>query len=174
LPENAEQSHYRVEPLGQQHNRKAFSSGVEPLDRYLRERARQDARRRVAAPFVLCEGQSYVVLGYYTLSALSIDVGAWPEDVARKLPHYPVVPATLLGRLAVDTSLRGKGMGEYLLMDALRRALVASRQVAAVAVIVDAKDDNAVAFYRRYEFIPFADQVNRLFLPMGTIEQLFS
>ena len=174
MPENAKQSDYRVEPLGQHHNRKAFSSGVEPLDRYLREQAGQDARRRAAAPFVLCEGQSNVVLGYYTLSALSIDVGAWPEDVARKLPHYPVVPATLLGRLAVDTSLRGKGMGEYLLMDALRRALVASRQVAAVAVIVDAKDDNVVAFYRRYGFIPFADQANRLFLPMGTIEQLFS
>jgi ribosomal protein S18 acetylase RimI-like enzyme len=174
LPENAKQSDYRVEPLGQQHNRKAFSSGVEPLDRYLREQAGQDARRRVAAPFVLCGGQSNVVLGYYTLSALSIDVGAWPEDVARKLPHYPVVPATLLGRLAVDRSLRGKGIGEYLLMDALRRALIASRQVAAVAVIVDAKDDNAVAFYRRYGFIPFADQANRLFLPMGTIEQLFS
>ena len=173
MPENAKQSKYRVEPLGQQHNRKAFSSSVERLDRYLREQAGQDARRRVAAPFVLCEGESNVVLGYYTLSALSIDVGAWPEEVARKLPHYPVVPATLLGRLAVDKSRRGKGMGEYLLMDAMRRALIASRQVAAVAVIVDAKDDNAVAFYRRYEFIPFADQANRLFLPMGTIEHLF-
>ena len=174
MPENAKQSDYRVEPLGQHHNRKAFSSGVEPLDHYLREQAGQDARRRVAAPFVLREGESDAVLGYYTLSALSIDVGAWPEDVARKLPRYPVVPATLLGRLAVDRSLRGRGMGEYLLMDALRRALIASRQVAAVAVIVDAKDDNAVAFYRRYGFIPFADQANRLFLPMGTIEQLFS
>jgi ribosomal protein S18 acetylase RimI-like enzyme len=174
LPENAKQSDCRVEPLGQHHNRKAFSSGVEPLDRYLRERAGQDARRRVAAPFVLREGERDAVLGYYTLSALSIDVGAWPEDVARKLPHYPVVPATRLGRLAVDRSLRGRGMGEYLLMDGLRRALIASRQVAAVAVIVDAKDDNAVAFYRRYGFIPFADQANRLFVPMGTIEQLFS
>ena len=65
-------------------------------------------------------------------------------------------------------------MGEYLLMDALRRALIASRQVAAVAVIVDAKDDNAVAFYRRYGFILFADQANRLFLPMGSIERVFS
>jgi GNAT superfamily N-acetyltransferase len=174
LPENAKQSDYRVEPLGEQHSRKAFLSGVEPLDRYQREQAGQDTRRRVAAPFVLREGESNVVLGHYTLSALSIDVGAWPEDVARKLQHYPLVPATLLGRLAVHASLRGKGMGEYLLMDALRPALVASRQVAVVAVIVDAKDDNAVTFYRRYGFIPFADQANRLFLPMGTIEQLFS
>ncbi len=130
-------------------------------------------RRRVAAPFVLCEGESNAVLGYYTLSALSVDVGAWPEAVARRLPRYPVVPATLLGRLAVDRRLRGKGAGEHLLMDALRRALGASREVASVAVVVDAKDDNAATFYRRYDFIPFADPANRLFLPMATIERLF-
>ena len=165
---------YRVEVLTRQHDRKAFSCGVEPLDRYLKEQARQDARKRVAAPFVLCEGASNKVLGYYTLSALSIGVGAWPDDVARRLPRYPVVPATLLGRLAVDRHLRGKRMGEHLLMDALHRALLASRDVASVAVVVDAKDDAALAFYRRYGFIPFADLPNRLFLPMGTIEQLFA
>jgi len=173
LPESLQPKDYRVEALGKQHNRSGFSCGAEPLDRYLREQAGQDARKRVAAPFVLCEGKSNAVLGYYTLSALSVDIGAWPEDVARKLPRYPVVPATLLGRLAVDGRLRGKGMGEYLLMDALRRALIASRQVAAVAVIVDAKDAS-VAVYRRYGFILFADEPNRLFLPMGTIEALFA
>lgn len=164
---------YRVEALAKQHDRLGFSCGVESLDRYLREQARQDARKHVAAPFVLCEGGSNAVLGYYTLSALSIDVGAWLAHVARKLPKYPVVPATLLGRLAVDLCLRGKGVGEHLLMDALRRALEASREIASVAVVVDAKDENAVAFYRRYEFIPFADQANRLFLPMSIIAQLF-
>ena len=174
MPEAADQTNYRVEALGKQHDRSAFSCGVEPLDRYIKEQAGQDARKRVAAPFVLCEGDSNTLLGYYTLSALSIDVGTWPEDIARKLPRYPAVPATLLGRLAVDKSQRGKGMGEFLLMDALRRALVASRQVAAVAVIVDAKDGGAISFYSRYEFIPFADQPNRLFLPMGTIERLFA
>lgn len=174
MPEAADQTDYRVEALARQHDRKGFSCGVEPLDRYLRDQAGQDARKRVAAPFVLCAGTSNTVLAYYTLSALSIDVGAWPEDVARKLPRYPVVPATLLGRLAVDKSQRGKGRGEFLLMDALRRALVASRQVAAVAVIVDAKNDNALTFYRRYEFIPFADEPNRLYLPMGVIERLFA
>jgi predicted GNAT family N-acyltransferase len=174
LPESSQQTGVRVEALGRQHDRKGFSCGVEPLDRYLRDQAGQDARKRVAAPFVLCEGKSDEVLGYYTLSGLSVDVGAWPEDVARKLPRYPVIPATLLGRLAVDARLRGKGMGEHLLMDALRRALEASREVASVAVVVDAKDDNAVAFYRRYEFIPLRDQPNRLFLPMGTIERLFA
>jgi len=174
LSEALRQTDFRIEPLARLHDRSGFFCGVEPLDRYLREQAGQDARKRVAAPFVLCKGKSNAVLGYYTLSALSIDVGTWPEDVARKLPRYPVVPVTLLGRLAVDRALRGTGMGVHLLMDALRRALIASRQVAAVAVLVDAKDDNAVAFYHRYEFIQFADQPNRLFLPMETIERLFT
>ena len=174
MPEAPKPTDYRVEALCKQHERSGFSCGVEPLDRYLREQAGQDARKRAAAPFVLCEGKSNAVLGYYTLSALSVDVGAWPENVARKLPRYPVVPATLLGRLAVDRRLRGKRMGEYLLMDAPRRALVTSRELASVAVIVDAKDDNALAFYRRYGFIPFADEPKRLFLPMGTIERLFA
>ena len=111
MPEASKQTGYRVGALTKQHDRSGFSCGIEPLDRYLREQAGQDARKRVAAPFVLCERTSNAVLGYYTLSALSIDVGAWPEDVARKLPRYPVVPATLLGRLAVDRRLRGKGMG---------------------------------------------------------------
>ena len=172
MPKSSQQADYRVEPLGKQHDRSAFSCGVEPLDRYLREQARQDARRRVAAPFVLCEGKSNAVLGYYTLSALSVDVGAWPEDVAARLPKYPLVPATLLGRLAVDTRLRGKGAGGHLLMDALRRAFQASREVASVAVVVDAKGA-AASFYRRYHFISFADHAGKLFLPMAVIEQLF-
>lgn len=173
MPRIPQQSNYRVEPLSKQHDRSAFSSGIEPLDRYLREQARQDARKRVAAPFVLCEGKSNQVLGYYTLSALSIDIGAWPDDVAKKLPKYPLVPATLLGRLAIDARLRGKGIGEHLLIDALRRALAASREVASVAVIVDAKDEGAVAFYGHYEFISFADEPSRLFLPMALIEGMF-
>ena len=173
MPKAPHPADYRVEPLGRQHDRSAFSSGVEPLDRYLLERAGQDARRRVAVPFVLCEGKSNAVLGYYTLSALSVDVGAWPENVAQKLPKYPLVPATLLGRLAIDTRLRGKGAGEHLLMDALHKALQVSRDVASVAVVADAKDDAAVSFYRHYGFISFADQPRRLFLPMAVIEKLF-
>ena len=74
-----------------------------------------------------CEGEGNTVLGYYTLSAISVDIGEWPETVARKLPRYPVVPATLLGRLAIDRRLQGQGAGEYLLMDALHRSLQASR-----------------------------------------------
>jgi GNAT superfamily N-acetyltransferase len=174
VPGTSDRTDSRVEALGKQHDRSGFSCGVEPLDRYLRHQAGQDARKRVAAPFVLCEGKSSNVLGYYTLSALSIDVGEWPDDMARKLPRYPLVPATLLGRLAVDARLQGKGAGEYLLMDALRRALEASRDVASVALVVNAKDARTVSFYERYGFMSFIDQPRRLFLPMAVIERLFA
>ncbi len=164
---------YRVEALGQQHDRSGFSCGNEPLDHYLRAQAGQDARKRVAAPFVLCEGTSNTALGYYTLSAVSVDIGEWPETVARKLPRYPIVPSTLLGRFAIDRRSQGQGAGAYLLVDALHRSLQASRQVASLALLVDAKDERAVTFYRHYEFLPFADQSTRLFLPMSVIEKLF-
>ena len=169
-----EEVRYRVEALGKQHDRSEFSCGSAPLDQYLSAQAGQDARKRVAVPFVLCEGERNTVLGYYTLSAISVDVGEWPETVAKKLPRYPVVPATLMGRLAIDKRLQGQGAGEYLLMNALHRSLRASRQVAAVAVIVDAKNEDAVGFYRHYEFVPFKDRPDRLFLSMGIIEKLFA
>jgi hypothetical protein len=89
VPESLKQKDYRVESLGKQNDRSVFVCGVEPLDRCLRKQAGQDARKRVAAPFVLCEGKSNAVVGHYTLSALSVDAGAWPEDVARKLPSIP-------------------------------------------------------------------------------------
>ena len=174
MPEKKGDTRYRVEALGKQHDRSGFTCGSEPLDTYLRVQAGQDARKRVAATFMLCEGDSHTVIGFYTLSALSVDIGAWPEHVAKKLPRYPVVPATLLGRLAIDRQRQGRGAGEYLLMDALHRSWQASRQVASVAVVVDAKDSRAVEFYTRYDFTPFVDPPIRLFLPMIVIEQLFA
>jgi len=174
LPEKQGDTPYRIEALGKQHDRSGFTCGSEPLDTYLRVQTGQDARKRVAATFVLCEGDSHTVRGFYTLSAVSVDIGAWPEHVAKTLPRYPVVPATLLGRLAIDRQRQGRGAGEYLLMDALHRSWQASRQVASVAVVVDAKDSRAVEFYTRYNFTPFVDPPIRLFLPMSVIEQLFA
>ena len=174
MPGGKKETPYRIDTLGTQHDRSGFTCGSEPLDTYLRVQVGQDARKRVAATCVLCEGKDNTVLGFYTLSAISVDIGSWPEDVAKKLPRYPVVPATLLGRLAIDRQLQGRGAGEHLLMDALHRSWQASRQVASVAVVVDAKDGPAVKFYKRYEFIPFDDLPTRLFLPMSVIEQLFS
>jgi predicted GNAT family N-acyltransferase len=174
LPGEKRDTLYRVEALGKQHDRSGFTCGSEPLDRYLGVQAGQDARKRVAATFVLCEGESNKVIGFYTLSAVSVDIGAWPENVAKKLPRYPAVPATLLGRLAIDRKFQGKGASEHLLMDALHRSLQASRQVASVAVVVDPKDSRAAEFYKHYDFTPLADPPIRLFLPMSVIEKLFS
>jgi len=163
-----------VEPLGKQHDRARFSCGNPSLDEYLKVRARQDARRYVAAPFVLVPSAGETtILGYYTLSSFAIDLAELPPGTARKLPAYPNVPVTLLGRLAVDARNAGKGLGEFLLMDALHRSFAQSSQIAAVAVVVDAMDDSAVRFYKHFNFTPFPERPARLFLPMPTIAVLF-
>ncbi|MDX8461800.1 GNAT family N-acetyltransferase [Mesorhizobium sp. VK2B] len=160
----------RVEVLGPQHVRSAFESGVEPLDRYLRLQAGQDARKNIAAPFVLVMPDG-AIAGYYTLSSTAVNVGEWPAETVRKLPRYPFVPATLLGRLAVDRRQQGRGYGRYLLADALHRSL--RSEIASFAVIVDAKDENARRFYERESFLPFPDQPMKLFRPMADIAGLF-
>ena len=162
----------QVEPLGRQHDRAAFRCGAEALDRYLRQQARQDADKRVAAPFVAVRPPSGRVLGYYTLSASVLTLADLPDDLTRKLPRYPQRPVTLLGRLAVDQSTKGQGLGEHLLLDALHRSLAHADQIAAMAVVVDAKDEAAAAFYRHYGFLTLQAQTSRLFVPMVTVAQL--
>lgn len=161
-----------VEPLGRQHDRTAFHCGEEALDRYLKQQARQDAEKRVAAPFVAVSPPDTRVFGYYTLSASVLTVADLPDDLARKLPRYPQLPVTLLGRLAVDQSARGQGLGEHLLLDALNRSLTHADQIAAMAVVVDAKNEAAAAFYRHYGFAPLQAQPRRLFVPMRLVAQL--
>lgn len=111
------------------------------------------------------------VAGYYTLSSTAVLLAELPSTVARKLPRYPLIPATLLGRLAVDRRYQGRGYGRFLLADALYRAV--RNEVASFAVIVDAKDENARSFYARESFLPFPDQPLKLFRPMSDIEALF-
>jgi predicted GNAT family N-acyltransferase len=172
LSRELEERQLVFEPLGQKHDRAAFSCGVDALDTYLQKQAGQDAKKHAAAPFVLTpDGKT--IAGYYTLSQYAIDLGEVPEEVAKKLPRYPAVPATLLGRLAVSSDFRGKGLGEKLLMDALYRSLKLSEQVASTGVVVDAKDEAARAFYRKYGFLELPKISRRLSLPMGTIEKLF-
>lgn len=154
------------------HRRDSFHSGVPELDDYLHRQAGQDARRKVAVPFVVA-GAGGTILGYYTLSAYSARAAALPEAFARRLPRYPLLPATLLGRLAVDANSRGLGLGRFLLMDALHRSWRNTREVAAVCVIVDALDDRAKEFYLHHEFRALADHPAKLFLPMATIEKAF-
>jgi GNAT superfamily N-acetyltransferase len=160
----------RVEVLGPRHDRNSFASGVDPLDRYFRTQAGQDARKNLAAPFVLVLPDG-TIAGYYTLSSTAVQLGELPEKAVRKLPRYPLVPATLLGRLAVDHRHRGKGYGRFMLADALYRAM--RSEIASFAVIVDAKDDNARRFYQRESFLPLPDQPMKLFRPMADIAQLF-
>lgn len=164
---------YRIEALGKAHDRSGFSCGSAALDRYLHQQARQDAEKNTAAPFVLTAAPAPQVLGYYTLSASVVNASDLPDTLAKKLPRYPQLPVTLLGRLAVDDSMKGQGIGQLLLMDALRRSLGAAANIAAMAVLVDAKDDAAKAFYRHFSFLPLLGQPRRLFLPMKTVAGLF-
>jgi GNAT superfamily N-acetyltransferase len=124
----------------------------------------------MAAPFVLVLLDG-TIAGYYTLSATSVQLGELPAQTVRKLPRYPLVPATLLGRLAVDRRHQGKGYGRFLLGDALHRA--ARSEIASFAVIVDAKDESARRFYERESFLPFPDQPMKLFRPMTDVRRLF-
>jgi GNAT superfamily N-acetyltransferase len=160
----------RVEPPGSGYDRSGFESGVEALDRYFRKQAGQNARKNMAAPFVLLLPDG-TISGYYTLSSTSVQLGELPEKTVRKLPRYPLVPATLLGRLAVDRRQQGKGYGRFLLADALYRA--AQSEIASFAVIVDAKDESARRFYARESFLPLPDQPMKLFRPMADIRRLF-
>lgn len=153
------------------HDRSAFACGAPALDRYIREHASQDVKRDVARVFVAVAGEGAIVRGYYTLSAASFQRDSLPAEQAKRLPRYPV-PAALLGRLAVDESTKGKGLGAFLLMDALNRLLLATQTLAVHALVVDAKDEAAAAFYRKYGFIPFPDSGRRLFLPMATVRRL--
>jgi ribosomal protein S18 acetylase RimI-like enzyme len=167
-----EKPKFVIEPLGPKHDRAAFSCGVEFLDAYLRKQAGQDFKKRTAVPFVLTPDGS-TIAGYYTLSQYAVQLADVPPEVTKKLPKYPMVPTTLLGRLAVSTAFRGQGHGETLLIDALYRILQHSREVASAGVIADAKDAGAISFYTKYGFLELPRVERRLFLPRGTVEELF-
>jgi len=160
----------RVEALGPQHDRSSFASGAEALDRHLRTQASQDARKNIAAPFVLVVPDGSIA-GYYTLSATGVILTEFPAEITRRLPRYPLVPATLLGRLAVDRRYQGLGYGRFLLADALHRAV--RGEIASFAVVVDAKDEAARRFYARESFLTFPDHPMKLFRPMADIRRLF-
>jgi len=155
------------------HDRSSFSSGVPELDDYFRERASQDAKRKVAAPFVMLNHERRI-LGYYTLSAYGVRVGELPPPFAKKLPKYPLIPATLLGRLALSREHQGQKLGRLLLMDALHRSWKNSAQVASVGVVAEAIDEAARTFYLHHQFIPLLEHPRKLFIAMGTIERAFA
>ncbi|SCC94038.1 putative GCN5-related N-acetyltransferase [Thiomonas sp. X19] len=157
---------FLIAALDAAHDRSTFDSGTPALDRYLREQVTQDIRRRVAACFAALTNEQRIA-GYYTLATASVPLGDLPVGISRKLPRYPAVPTIRMGRLAVDQAFKGQGLGSALLANALRRA--ASSEIVAFAMIVDAKDDEAAAFYRHHGFIALPDSPLTLFLPLSTV-----
>jgi predicted GNAT family N-acyltransferase len=155
-----------------EHNKTSFNCGIQELDRYFTEQAGQDMRRHIAVTYVLNELSSNDIIGYHTLSATSIELKNLSEQEIKKLPRYPLLPATLIGRLAIDTKYQGQGMGQLLLIHALKISLETSRNVASLAVIVDAKNDKAAQFYQHFGFIQFSDKADKLFLPLETIRKM--
>ena len=156
---------FQIAPLEKRHDRTRFHSGSEPLDRYFRDHVMQDIRRRITACFLALTGEQWIA-GFYTLASASVLLSDLPASLSRKLPRYPSVPAIRLGRLAVDRNFKGRGLGGALLAEALERALRA--EIAAYALVVDAKDESAAAFYQHHGFIRLSGQALKLFLPLAT------
>ena len=160
-----------VKLLEKKFNKNDFHCGYSLLDDYLKKQARQDVDRDLSACVVLVD-EADTVIGYYTLSANSIKREDFPENLLKKMPSsYSDLPAVLLGRLAIDKSLQGKGYGEILLIDALKRCYEISESLGTIAVIVDPIDEKAQKFYDKYGFILLPTS-KKMFLPMKTIKQL--
>lgn len=143
-----------------------FSCRTPVFDSYLKERAGQDMRRRVATVVLMRMDEEPAIVGYYAVSSSSIALSDVPEAMRKRLPRYPMIPAVLIGRLALDHRYEGKGLGRLLLIDALER--VVRLDVAVWGVVVDAIDENATRFYERFGFIRLDDDPDRLILPIET------
>jgi len=155
-----------IEPLSQDHDRAAFDCGNEALNGYLKRQASQHMKRRISRVFVARRpADSKRILGYYTLSSLSIELSSLPEQMAGKLPKHPL-PAALIGRLAVATSSKSQGYGGLLLADAIKRTLAVSTEIAIYALVVDSIDEHAESFYRHFGFQQLEPHKPRLWLPL--------
>jgi ribosomal protein S18 acetylase RimI-like enzyme len=154
---------FTTAPLGS-HIRTEFSCGVPELDRYFREIVSQDIKRRVSNCFVALDDAG-TVAGYYTLAATSLPMTELTPEETKRLPRYPLLPAGLIGRLAVDERFRGQGLGSSLIVDAVARSM--RSEPAIFALVVDAKDAAALRFYQHLGFRGFLSQPMRLFLPIA-------
>ena len=161
-----------IEPLAPSHDRASFHCGASSLDAYLKTQAGQDQRRKANAVFVMVElGFPTTVLGYFTLCATGLAQGIVPAEARKHVPRYPLVSATLLGRLAVAKPRQGQGLGAILLAHALRKAYDSADSVGSSMVVVDAIDENAARFYAAHGFVRLPDSM-RLILPMRVIGKL--
>ena len=162
---------YVCEPLGNQHDRTQFDCGVSALYDYLAKYAKQDMKRKASAVFVLIDrAEPKRVIGFYTLCATSVALAELPEEVTRKLPRYPEIPAILVGRLARDVN--HPGVGALLLSDAITRCVRVASEIAASLIVVDSKGEAATRFYEKFGFILLPKLPDRMFLPMQTAEKL--
>ena len=162
-----------IEPLSRQHDREEFDCGVSAMNAFLRSIARQHQEKGVSRTFILVDRDSETptrVLGYFSLSACEATTADLPSKLAKRLPR--TIPAVLLGRLAVDRNIQNQGFGSVLLVEAIRRVVATSTQVGIAGLFVDAKDDNAAAFYRKYGFLALPANPRRLFLPLRTLLQI--
>ena len=162
-----------TDSLTSAHNKKRFCCGKQMLDNYLHFQVSQDVKRKLSACFVFEEKSDGVIQGYYTLSNSSIPLERIPAIFKKHLPEsFISIPATLLGRLAVDTNFQNKGIGKILLIDALKRCFLLSKSIGSIAVIVDPMDQEAESFFGKYGFIKLPDS-GKMFIPMKTISYLF-
>jgi len=161
---------FSVRALSGSDDRSQFRCGQPDLDDWFHRRAGQDERRNVARVFVAVD-PAIGIVGFYTLSSFTISLPDLPTEIGRKLPRYGSIPTALIGRLARDERVRGTGVGEILLADAVRRVLQVAATIAIFAIVVEAKDENAADFYKSFGFVPFPDQPARLFMMTSTVEQ---
>lgn len=164
---------YRIEAFDDHHRRKGFSCGDDVLDRYFYKQAGQDQRRNITRMYVAVDSSDRVA-GFFTLSSFTIRPENLPPDISKKLPHYPAFPAILIGRLAVDLQHRNQKLGGTMLMRALRECYELSQRIGIMAVLVEAKNDEAVSFYEHFSFQCFEGETLRLYMPMTEIAKIVS
>ena len=163
-----------VELLHRGHNKDGFDCSKELLNNYLRNQAGQDVKRKLSACYVLAHSEIKSVIGYYTLSNYGIPISSFSTQIRKRLPGtYTTIPTTLLGRLAIDKSRQGEGLGKILLIDALKRSWENSQIVASYAVVVDPLNQEAKSFYHHYGFTDLPDS-GKMFIPMRTLDELFT
>lgn len=161
-----------IEPLVEYHDRQSFYCGIEPLDNYLKKQAKQDVKRRISRVFIATlESNPTKILGYYTLSTLSLELTELPTELARKLPKHPV-PAALIGRLACSNDVQSQGVGKMLLMNAIKRTINVSDQIGIYTIVVDAINHQASGFYMQYGFSKLSKESKRLFLAIKSFSEL--
>jgi GNAT superfamily N-acetyltransferase len=162
---------WKVEPLARRHDRSHFDCGNDALNGYLKQLASQHAKRNISKTYVAVRESCARVDGFYALSTGSMILENLPEATRARLPRYPI-PTAHLGQLAIDKDVQGQGLGEALLLDALRRVARVSDELGIYAVTVDAIDERAKAFYERYGFVSILGDPLHLYLEIKVIHQL--